>query len=233
MNRIPINSGQAFIELTGWLDDPEIVEAIRELTAAQQDAAGKRVTPVDPETARAMVDEPALDRILNNGADIHGIATNREISNVISFNSSTDPGSVQSGAVRSLRILVDDWVSHRLLETFEAPYPLEVSRSGHFWYPQGGYMGWHTNSGAPGWRIYITHAMKAGKSFFRYRDPETGQVITSMDDEWNVRVFRIDPVVPLWHAVYSDTDRFSLGYIVRRRRWYKPVTRKIMRMLGR
>lgn len=233
MKRIPINSGQAFIELTGWLGDPEIVEAIRELAAAQQDDAGKRVMPVDPETARAMVGEQALARILENGADIHGIAKNREISNVISFNSPTDPGTVQSRAVRSLRARVDDLVSRRLIETFEAPYPLEVSRSGHFWYPQGGYMGWHTNSGAPGWRIYITHARESGKSFFRYREPDTGQVITSMDDEWNVRAFRIDPAIPLWHAVYSDTDRFSLGYIVRRRRWYKPVTRKIRRMLGR
>jgi hypothetical protein len=233
MDRIPINSLQTFIELTGWLDDAEIVEAIRQLTAAQQEMGVSKVTCADPGTARAMVDEPALEQILEEGADIHGIATDREISNVISFNSPTDTGSVQSETIRSLRHRVDDWVSHRLLDTFEAPYPLEVSRSGHFWYPPGGYMGWHTNSAAPGWRIYITHAREPGKSFFRYREPDTGNVITSMDDEWNVRIFRIDPAVPLWHAVYSDTDRFSLGYIVRRRRWYRPVTRKIRRMLGR
>ncbi len=52
-------------------------------------------------------------------------------------------------------------------------------------------MGWHTNSRAPGVRIYVTHAEEPGRSFFRYRDPDTDRVVTAPDDRWNVRVFRV------------------------------------------
>ena len=87
--------------------------------------------------------------------------------------------------------------------------------SGHFWYPKGSYMGWHTNSRAPGWRIYINFAEEPDKSFFRYRDPETGEIITSWDNQWNLRVFRITARKPIWHCVHSDTNRFSLGYMLK------------------
>lgn len=232
MDRIPISSKQAFFDLPGWLDDRKVVDTISELIMAQQRIVEQHDIRNDPGKARAMVHEQALEQILDTGTDVHGIATNREISNVISFNIPGDSCSVFSEEVLALRSRVDEWVSRRLLETFEAPYPLEVSCSGHFWYPQGGYMGWHTNSAAPGWRIYVTHAREPGKSFFRYREPGTGRIITSLDSEWNVRAFRIDPDIPLWHAVYSDTDRFSLGYVVRRRRWFKPITRGVRRVLG-
>ena len=94
---------------------------------------------------------------------------------------------------------------------------MTVSNSGHFWYPPGGYMGWHTNSFNPGWRLYITYVDEPGKSFFRYRDPSTGKIVTSMDEQWDFRMFRVDRDEPLWHAVYSETNRFSMGYIVRTR----------------
>jgi hypothetical protein len=75
-------------------------------------------------------------------------------------------------------------------------------------------MAWHTNSGAPGWRLYVTYAEEPGKSFFRYRYPDTHEIITSVDDEWNVRLFTIRADKPFWHAIYSETNRFSLGYMI-------------------
>jgi hypothetical protein len=43
---------------------------------------------------------------------------------------------------------------------------------------------------------------------------DTNEIITSMDSEWNVRIFEIHSDKLLWHAVYSDTNRFSLGYMI-------------------
>lgn len=84
--------------------------------------------------------------------------------------------------------------------------------TGKFWYPSGGYMGWHTNNAFPGYRMYISKAREACKSFFRYKDPSSGEIKTSPDEAyWQARIFRIDPARPLWHCVCSETDRFSFG----------------------
>jgi len=48
----------------------------------------------------------------------------------------------------------------------------------------------------------------------QFLDPETGRIVTSTDKAWNFRLFRITPQKPLWHAIFSDTNRFSLGYRV-------------------
>ena len=96
-------------------------------------------------------------------------------------------------------------------------YPLcSISLSGFFLYPEGGgYMGWHTNSDAPCTRVYITHVPEAGKSFFRYRD--SGEYVTSWDDAgWNLRQFEVTKENPLWHCVFSDTKRLSIGFRINR-----------------
>jgi hypothetical protein len=84
--------------------------------------------------------------------------------------------------------------------------------AGHFWYPPGGYRAWHTNVRQPGWRLYVTYCDEPGRSYFRYRDPTNGEIVTSLDDRWTARVFGVQADWPLWHAVYSETNRFSFGY---------------------
>ena len=96
-------------------------------------------------------------------------------------------------------------------------------------------MGWHTNSKFPGWRLYITYAEKPGKSFFRYRGPDTGEIVTSMDEEWDFRFFRVARDVLLWHTVHSDTNRFSLGYTLQPwtfRRGVRHRAKAILRAVG-
>ncbi len=73
-------------------------------------------------------------------------------------------------------------------------------------------MGWHTNERTPGWRLYLTVADEPGRSIFRYRDPASGRITTVADARWNARLFRITAAPPLWHAIYSETHRFSIGY---------------------
>lgn len=87
----------------------------------------------------------------------------------------------------------------------------KVRVTGNFWYPPGGYMGWHTNGNDPGVRLYATWAKEGYKSFFRYAT--AGAIVTSYDAEgWNFRQFTVDRQRPFWHCVYSDTHRVSFGF---------------------
>ena len=83
--------------------------------------------------------------------------------------------------------------------------------SGHLWYRTGSVLGWHTNTRVPGWRAYLTWVAEPGRSFFRHRDPATGEIVTSEDSGLDLRVFRISDTEPLWHCVWAGTDRHSVG----------------------
>ena len=89
-----------------------------------------------------------------------------------------------------------------------------VESSGHFIYPPTGYMGWHTNHTNPCTRLYITYASEDKKSFFRYRDRKTKEIITDYDNKGlTVRQFFIPKHKPyFWHCVGSMCNRISFGY---------------------
>jgi len=79
------------------------------------------------------------------------------------------------------------------------------------WYPpKEGYLGWHIDQ--TGGRIYAAYA--EGESFFRYRDPETKEIITSQDKpgQWSFRIFDFDEANPMWHCVGATDLRVSVGY---------------------
>jgi len=77
------------------------------------------------------------------------------------------------------------------------------------WYPPKGYLGWHIDQ--TGGRIYSAYA--EGKSFFRYRDPETKEIITTWDTPgWSFRTFDFDENNPMWHCVGAEDLRISIGY---------------------
>lgn len=82
--------------------------------------------------------------------------------------------------------------------------------SGSYEYPVHGYMGWHTNSEAPGLRMYASYA--TGVSAFRYMD-DAGDSYDSMDDlGWNFRLFNVTKENPLWHCVWAESPRLSIGF---------------------
>lgn len=91
-----------------------------------------------------------------------------------------------------------------------------IQMSGFFLYPKdGGYMGWHTNSDSPCTRVYITHVEEGEKSFFRYR--LDGEYVTSWDKTgWNLRQFEVSKEQPMWHCVYSEVPRMSVGFRINR-----------------
>ena len=89
----------------------------------------------------------------------------------------------------------------------------EVVVQGKTLYPEGSFMSWHTDNAEPGYIFYCTYAEESDKSFLRYRNTDTGKVETTWDKQgWYFRIFDIDPENPLWHCVFADCLRFSIGY---------------------
>ena len=88
-----------------------------------------------------------------------------------------------------------------------------VIRSGGFYYPPGGFMGWHTNCKSPDLRLYIAYASHANKSFFRYLNEEE-EIVDDYDDKGiTIRLFDIPKEPPhFWHCIGSDCDRYSAGF---------------------
>lgn len=211
---IDFRSDAPFYSLPNSIND-EIKEAASKCIALQ-----RSMVPDDEqihrstEIAMSAVAEENLYEILESGADIHGISANSEISDVVVFNSNHIDKSINDSLLTEVRDNLDAKMAVLLRDEISKRRKFRVACSGHFWYPPGSYMGWHTNNKAAGWRAYLTYATKPGRSFFRYRDPRNGEIVTSLDGEWDLRIFRVDPRAPLWHAVYSETDRFSFGYAI-------------------
>jgi len=103
-----------------------------------------------------------------------------------------------------------------LVEEFEKITNLsykEVVVQGKTLYPEESFMSWHTDNAEPGYIFYCTYAEEDDKSFLRYRNTDTGKVETAWDKKgWYFRIFDINPENSLWHCVFSDCARFSIGY---------------------
>ena len=83
---------------------------------------------------------------------------------------------------------------------------------GLFWYPKGGFREWHTNQyHRQGWRLYLIYADEDEKSWFSFKHPETGKLHTIPDCSGHINIFKITKDPPIWHNVYSQTNRISLG----------------------
>lgn len=220
-------------DLDPGIVDAKLRDAIVRCIEVQKVRARQALTAFvpDPESGRE-VSEQRLLEILARGDDIHGIASDRSISNVVTFSAKNISDAVVDPAIEQSRSRVDREIARLIKALFRDSGGLRVTSSGHLWYPPGSYMGWHTNSRVPGWRIYVNYAEQEGMSFFRYRDPVTGEIVTLNDRHWNIRIFKISRERPLWHAVYSDTHRFSMGYMVIREGFYKRARRRLKKLFG-
>lgn len=86
-----------------------------------------------------------------------------------------------------------------------------VILSGQFEYPANGYMGWHTNSAAPGLRLYASLA--TGRSGFKFLLGD--KLVEDIDSiGWNLRAFSVGSENRLWHAVWAESPRLSIGFRV-------------------
>jgi hypothetical protein len=122
------------------------------------------------------------------------------------------PQSRVTPAVTHARQAVDAAVAELLRERGSTPPATAWALSGHLWYRPGSVMGWHTNTRVPGWRAYLTWVAEGGRSFFRFRDPDSGELVTSWDTGLDLRLFHLSATSPTWHTIWSGTERHSFGY---------------------
>ena len=208
---ISLASDDVFHRVRMFQPDDDLARALQRCIEAQRrhlaDERGRFVPVAD---AEHRVSPAALvgDRTEGQRSDLR---TDPDLSNCLVFHTGGLPGSVDDPEVVKLREVVDGLLRDRLCAVVGVPN-LRLRSSGHFWYPPGSYMGWHTNARVPGWRAYVTYAEVPDRSFFRYAHPETGEIVTTWDDGWDLRIFRVDSTAPFWHTVYSGTNRYSFGY---------------------
>ncbi len=99
-------------------------------------------------------------------------------------------------------------------ELFKYKLYADIKLTGLFYYPPGGYTKWHTNRFDPiGWRMYYIDAVEPNQSWLGYMDNKSGNFHKLMDKSGYYNVFRVNNTLEdaLWHCVYSNTHRFSVG----------------------
>jgi hypothetical protein len=221
-------------ELDFLKTDAELLAAVRECCEAEKGAATERLRSFvpSPDAARNVSPE-ALDALLASGVGPSDSVTDPQITDYILFHTTNTHALFRKDIV-SLREKLDGLIVRRLRELFPRRKTLAPVISGQFLYPPGSHLAWHTNARVPGWRLYITHVDEPGRSFFRYRDSPTGEIVTAWDDAWNIRLVNFDDRDPFWHAVYSETYRFSFGYRLDAERRPGLLTRlgRVARRLG-
>lgn len=78
------------------------------------------------------------------------------------------------------------------------------------YYPKG-YVGWHDDVDINGYYIMLTYCT-SNTGFFRYRDPETEEIITCNDEiGWLAKGVKLGTSEKeiLWHCAVSDTPRYT------------------------
>ena len=72
--------------------------------------------------------------------------------------------------------------------------------------PAGGGVGWHTDSGVPGWRVYVVRTLDGEPGHFLHANG------AFEDDARIAHAFYVSDTRPLsWHAVRARGARMSLG----------------------
>jgi hypothetical protein len=114
----------------------------------------------------------------------------------------------------------------RVISSLEDFFGAEVRFSGSMWYPPSAYRLWHTNETQAGWRMYLIDFDEdpretedtEGKSFFRYMNPQSKEIITLEERPQIVRFFKVEQEKEklFWHCIVNATrrNRWSFGFAV-------------------
>ena len=100
------------------------------------------------------------------------------------------------------------------------------------WYPQNGYISWHTNWNVPGFNVLFTYnSGKEGDGYWRHVDPTGSDSPVPNLGENDENVIHI-PDAPgwscktgyygkkdehekiIWHTAFSNVPRITIGYVV-------------------
>lgn len=111
----------------------------------------------------------------------------------------------------------------RLLGHLEQLFGPETRFSGSMWYPPFAYRLWHTNETQPGWRMYLLDFDEEidpsdNRSFFRYMNPQTTEVVTLQDRPRMLRFFKVEQAEDrlFWHCIVNgaERNRWAFGFVV-------------------
>ena len=85
------------------------------------------------------------------------------------------------------------------------------------YYPENGYISWHTNWNAPGYNLIFSWS-ENGNGWFKVRDPNTGQIITYHDKPgWQLKAgyfgHRGERDKICYHAASTDCKRITVSFI--------------------
>jgi predicted ribosomally synthesized peptide with nif11-like leader len=129
---------------------------------------------------------------------------------------------------------LDQYVDHPLYDAYfeaklrtvshlEQIFGAGIRFSGSMWYPPYSYRLWHTNETQPGWRMYLIDFDEAiaepdTRSFFRYMNPQTKQLVTLRDQPAMLRFFKVDQREDrlFWHCIVNGAqrNRWSFGFAI-------------------
>lgn len=96
-------------------------------------------------------------------------------------------------------------------------FPPDAALSSIVYYPPGGAgLGWHTDSKAPGWRVYIARQLGARPGSFLVsgqQQPDGSAFVERIEDEPGIALAFWVSGRPCesWHAVEALTERMSIG----------------------
>ena len=111
----------------------------------------------------------------------------------------------------------------RIIQFLEDLFDTEIKFSGSLWYPPNSYRLWHTNETQPGWRMYWIdfdgfEPNQPEKSFFRYMNPQTKELVTLSEQPKIVRFFKVENNTDklFWHCIANPTqfNRWSFGFVI-------------------
>lgn len=122
---------------------------------------------------------------------------------------------------------------HRFIYLLAKKYSLSHRKyiqdiKGLFYYPPGGFREWHTNLlDDTSWRLYYINVTEDEKSWFRYVPAGSNETVLVPDRSGYYNMFRLRSRKEelLWHTVYSDTNRFSVGFKITPNFAYRVIKR--------
>jgi len=88
-----------------------------------------------------------------------------------------------------------------------------------FFYPEDGFIGWHTNEDAPGHTLLFTWS-ETGDGFYRFKDKDSGEIKTLPDKPgWVCRTGTYGDGTDLfgrlqWHCALTNEPRWSIAFCI-------------------
>lgn len=150
-----------------------------------------------PSNAHQLVSEAGLRDVLNKRIKTDFIAnkTVRYTEDSVVSQSTHSRYIVQPGYI------IDQLMKEELASLLSCPVNRVKSRFS-YWYPPGGYTQWNAQSSFPGWKVYFTYADRPNESFIRWM--ENGEVKTSFNTGFDLRMFYAGEDKEFWSAIYSS-----------------------------